>query len=410
MIGQTLDEYQVDCLYLLVGENSLPNYIAAIKLAKENSKVILVHTNQTQIQAQCLKKALSVNHNFEISNIHLSSGQDSQEVYDKLAANVQRQAGEVGLHYTGGTKIMAVHSYRAITDYAPKAIFSYLDPYRSEFCIENHKACPSKIHIQPNLSLQDMIQLHGLAFQLGKPPSQDPMIPGLNQKLASLLIMEMSYENWCKWLNSSLQAIYEIANNPHKELRKEVCGLINIDVLLSSFQSCLSDYFIVRDNFIDVWESANRYNLLPRDVIKWLYGIWLEDYVLESVKAIAERCELHDYGRTLQIQRTVLPSWDPYPQFEVDIAFVKGYQLFVISCTTSYKKAICKQKLLEVYQRARQLGGSEARIGLVCRHNRPGIIQQELELLGKNEKIRVFGTPDWEKLPDNLANWIIDSH
>lgn len=53
-------------------------------------------------------------------------------------------------------------------------------------------------------------------------------------------------------------------------------------------------------------------------------------------------------------------------QCEVDVAVVRGHRLFILSCTTTADLGRCKNKLLEVALRARQLGGDLARSALVC--------------------------------------------
>jgi hypothetical protein len=53
-------------------------------------------------------------------------------------------------------------------------------------------------------------------------------------------------------------------------------------------------------------------------------------------------------------------------EFEIDVALVRGYRLYVVSCTTDSSKALCKSKLFEVSMRARQMGGDLARSAVVC--------------------------------------------
>ena len=49
-----LNNHKVDHLFLLVGENPLPNYVAARKLLRKDGIVYLVFTNQTKNQKNCL--------------------------------------------------------------------------------------------------------------------------------------------------------------------------------------------------------------------------------------------------------------------------------------------------------------------------------------------------------------------
>lgn len=52
------DEYKVDHLFLLIGENPLPNYVAARTLLNSNKNAYLVYTNQTRSQKDKLKQEL----------------------------------------------------------------------------------------------------------------------------------------------------------------------------------------------------------------------------------------------------------------------------------------------------------------------------------------------------------------
>jgi hypothetical protein len=53
-----LDDYQVDHLILLVGGNPLPNYVAARVLTKEDAKVSLIYSEDSETIADRLKEAL----------------------------------------------------------------------------------------------------------------------------------------------------------------------------------------------------------------------------------------------------------------------------------------------------------------------------------------------------------------
>jgi hypothetical protein len=90
----------------------------------------------------------------------------------------------------------------------------------------------------------------------------------------------------------------------------------------------------------------------------------------------------------------------------MDVAAMRGYQLFAISCTTGTGKSECKSKLFEAVVRARQLGGDEARIGLVSFHKDPGALQQEVERrLLMDGKVRVWGPDQLPQLADYLKQW-----
>ena len=85
---------------------------------------------------------------------------------------------------------------------------------------------------------------------------------------------------------------------------------------------------------------------------------------------------------------------------------MRGYQLFAISCTTSKKRSLCKSKLFEASIRAQQMGGSEARVALMCCFEDSESLKSELaSLLGENQ-VTVFGREHLDDLPKAIFQWI----
>ncbi|HIE48235.1 TPA: hypothetical protein EYP84_05040 [Candidatus Bipolaricaulota bacterium] len=91
----------------------------------------------------------------------------------------------------------------------------------------------------------------------------------------------------------------------------------------------------------------------------------------------------------------------------MDVAAILGYQLFAISCIASKQGGgETKKHLFEIFVRARQLGGDEARIGLVCCVPNPAALQAEVEETWDAEgKIRVFGQGQLLDLAVWLEDW-----
>ncbi len=93
--------------------------------------------------------------------------------------------------------------------------------------------------------------------------------------------------------------------------------------------------------------------------------------------------------------------------FEFDVAALRGYQFFGISCTTSQDEDIAKQKLFEAYIRARQLGGDEARVGLVCAYENAHRFEREvIQKWRAKDRIKVFGPQAWPNLAAKLKEWL----
>lgn len=97
---------------------------------------------------------------------------------------------------------------------------------------------------------------------------------------------------------------------------------------------------------------------------KWddfLCGGWLEEWAAKKIRTcINASAEAVEVG--VRCQR----KFSPKVEFEIDVALIRGHRLYVVSCSTAQKKALCKSKLFEVAMRARQMGGDLARSALVC--------------------------------------------
>jgi hypothetical protein len=140
----------------------------------------------------------------------------------------------------------------------------------------------------------------------------------------------------------------------------------------------------------------------PIIVCEWLNGKWLEHHTLETLNTLKSRLHLHECVLNVETRDV---------QFEVDVVAMRGYQLFAFSCSTDTDskggKQILKKKLFEAYIRARQLGGSEARVALVCAANYPERIEAEMKRdIDQEGRIRVFGRPDLSNLNFHIEQWI----
>jgi hypothetical protein len=145
------------------------------------------------------------------------------------------------------------------------------------------------------------------------------------------------------------------------------------------------------------------------EVAKWLDGKWLEHYTLWALQQIASECQMHQAWMNIE---AIKKNDNKDRSFELDVVAMRGYQLFAISCTTGYKKSPLKSKLFEAYVRARQMGGDEARVGLVsCApkdnpDSNPSSIQSEIEEAWDAQgKVRVFGAEHLPDLPTYLKDW-----
>jgi hypothetical protein len=417
MSASQLDKFKVDHLFLLVGENPLPNYIAARTLLKDNGTVYLVFTNQTKEQKKCIEEGLKNQKHirFNIVRIDLVKYEsNAHHIYERVQKKVPDN-DSVGLNYTGGTKAMAVHAYKAIYERRPDAVFSYIDSRSLKIRIDAKPLDEFDIPIE--LSLKELFKLHNNNYWLDhKPPQFNAFLPVISEKLVDIYCDRNLAEKWKTWLKKELQHLTKQIWENREDIKQIQSRVITTNDLPEKIENIISVYLDTLTN--QEYNETNQENEFKSlsEICKWLDGAWLESYVLQQVKEIEKRSKdfnIKESGMSFYIKdpeytrknETEEESEDE-PRFEFDVAFIKGYQLFAISCATSQNHKSCKQKLFEAHLRARQLGGDEARTALVCCSNSPENIEDEIRFAVRDKKIRVFGIKDLPDLADHLETWI----
>jgi hypothetical protein len=412
MTNSELDKYKVDHLFLLIGENPLPNYVAAHLLLNKGGTPYLVHTTgttdksvksgtseQAKQLAEVLKKDLPGCSPPELVSIE-DHESDGFQIRDRIERWAKPLKGRLGLNYTGGTKAMAVHAYQALLNMKKAdTVFSYLDPRRLKMRID--ELVDDGIPINADnlqVSLNTLFQIHGLT--LAKPYKSKVILPDV------IKVISQNYNEWDNWVHKNLSSQVRKEDGrkwksktelqkvklEFKELPAEITNMFDTLKLIDAEGCLLVQELKKQGGFSDI-----------TDAFKWLEGIWLEYHVLQAVSGIAKENSIGDYGLDFAI-----PLSGTKQGFQFDIAFMRGYQLFAISCTTDNEPALCKSKLFEASIRAQQMGGSEARVALMCCFDDPDSLKSELaSLLGENQ-VTVFGREHLDDLPRAISQWIKD--
>ncbi len=386
---KSLVDFQTDHLFLLVGKNPLPNYVAAKLLATPTGKIYFVHSSETVGLVQNLIRVLEIpparQQLIEVGDA------DAHSILTRLTEQA-RNKNSVGLHYTGGTKAMAVHAYRAIREAAHEAIFSYLNAETLQIYIDQPGKLSKRypVGLEVTLSIEELLNLHGYQLE-AKTVTTNPFQPNFCRDM--LKVPHSTLRQWC---NAHLRTDKGIKNK--RELERNPVLLPTgeaFNPLKAHWTGCRT-----LDDLADQW------GLKVRQAAKFLDGKWLEHYTLEALKQVKSESHITDYGLGIKPKR-------PRRSFEFDIVAMRGYQLFALSCsTTKPSKRNIKQKLFEAYIRARQMGGDEARVAVVgfTPHqldNNPEKVEHEIaEMWAEtNQKVRVFGETHLPNLPKHLKAW-----
>lgn len=469
MSTSEFDKYKVDHLFLLIGENPLPNYVAAKTLLRKDGKCYLVFTEHTKKPAERLMQELGIS---EKELVRLDNNEsNAYEIKDRIREKIKEiksyfpDKKQFGLNYTGGTKAMAVHAYQALLHpdakkpeikLDPPPLFSYLDSRSLKMLIDQEKGHPipiGDVKSKLEFSLEEVFNLHE-PWSQKEPPISSPKLHELANKLAILHTDVHLARAWRWWCDNVLRAN---ARNPKKpgewleetELKKLVIPLQSnvadkillefISNLISSVAQEKSLLEILQENEFEkirhisklsssLWTSSDTSYIEKavatiqldlgisgtglsleeaahkgqfkkiKHFCKWLDGEWLEHHVLQETKHID--C-INDSRMSFHVKDDKNND-----KFEFDVAFMRNYQLFALSCTTDTDPGMCKLKLFEAYRRARQMGGDEARIALVCCYDKPDKIKKGFMSYINDPKVNVFGCADIANISEKLLTWI----
>lgn len=360
------DKYKVDHLILLVGGNPLPNAVAGrLLVVADKGHISLICSKQTEASAKKLRqwfiktKVAQTVHEPRI--VDESDGFSIRTAINGILKDeINNDNIKIGLNYTGGTKAMATHSYSALwflsdrskQNYVqrPNVQISYLDARNLEMVIEKFPQEPKRI---------PTIRLDPLKFTL------EELVSWHTEHNLSKLTSRSEWKEKYK---------------PQLETRDWI-----------SEAKCKSD------NDSKGFGEENK-------------GDWLEDFTLYALQEANEKYNLGFDKTYIRVKTVKSVSFE----MELDVVGIRGYQLFVFSCAARNDAQSLKLKLFEAYERAKQLGGDEARAALVClakstKQNLSEKTASDLEremsaILAPN--IKVFGRDDLDQLVDKIAEWV----
>lgn len=392
-----LEDYQTEHLFLLIGGNPLPNYVAAKLLAKDpnGNRKPMIHLvfssgdDGTKKYAEKLREVLNED-KYEFKNLTVIPSRQFNiynQVKDRIAYIIKNGSTSIGINYTGGTKAMAVHAYRAVKENCGniKPIFSYLDSREMKMCIDQETNA-NRIEFELNdssqsyfkdieINVKDLLSLHSKKIR---------EIPRKSVRFITVLdaiYKEFSenYENWNLFRKNREKPDFSLVPNIKTELER--LQLIENNIIISN-ESLREKGYYKFSNYL-------------------FGGDWLEDFVLKKVLDLKSEKSLGECGSGLETERD-----DGGKDFEIDGIFLRGYQLFLATCSISHEggdaKATYKGKIFEALWRARQLGGDEAEVALFClasdsfieknstQTNYVNLLENELQ----DSHITIFGKED----------------
>jgi hypothetical protein len=378
-----------------VGKNPLPNYVATKLLLKEKGTLHLVHSRGPQGTGGVAQRLATQLSQYRPQLIPVDP-LDTSMLHRTLEEYLKRvPLGSIGLNYTGGTKVMAVHTYQVIGKFCHEnrrdSIFSYLDADTLTMAIEPQHGQPAfqrNVAQATEVSIKELLDLHSI--QLREQLHTEPVLPDLAYAVAQLYGTNGGVKAWQEARN----ILQKCANRSWLDVKGDLArvGIISDVVRQLEQELGLSDAVP-----IDLDKAAKQAGFKKRgDLTFWFEGPWLEHWVLACIRNLGYTQRAQSLkGRGLSSEF-----------FEIDVAVMRGYQLFAMSCGVTTDRGEAKLKLLEVYARAQQMGGDEARIAAVCSVDDPVSLEQEIaHKWDVGKRVRVFGRQHLPDLQTHLAQW-----
>ncbi len=292
---------------------------------------------------------------------------------------------------------MGVHIYRWLEKYAQQKhidiSFSYLDARTFQMVDDKRGRITGDLRNQISLNFQELINLHGYVRK--------------NESLDDIDLFKNAVYRFKELIESNRLEDYFTTYNRELFIDGKSGQLITqVKKLKRKIESI---GFKAQGEFLEIVKSLpENYRLFNEDgsfrepktnkelekVLEFLDGRWFEQFIYDVLKK-----NIKNNRTTIDINwKFKKPEWQsPEQNFELDIILITGYQLIGISCTTSNKKGLCKGKGFEIFMRARQIGGEEARSILMTRlpEGKKGELQQELDIdTGGRENILILGGDD----------------
>ena len=451
--------WRTDHLILLVGGNVLPNAVVASLLAESKTIISLIKTIDTDRTARRLITWLGerkINNKITLSSDvkEADAGSIAMEVIARLEAVPAVPEGTVGLNYTGGTKAMAAQAHRAVSEWwrtnrigQPLPVFTYLDARNLKLCRDPDDPATGAsshnepVHFDPLARMEltrDFLKLH--EWTPRHPPSSVPILP-LSAKALAQAYSNGYREAWDKWIVTQLISatrkrtgngwddalccsnapLGTICHHRRDCLESKKLKQVTVPLPTDEVQEVVNALKIelnLGDNMalpLICATEITEFNKKPKNLIRWLEGTWLESWTLQALQDITNCCDLHDVCMDID----VLTTNSSTTNFQLDAIAIQGYRLYAFSCCTDHDRSVLKLKLFEAVMRARQLGGDETRVALVCASEEGDTktieleVAQELDISGNHEpgipntkRTRVFGRKDLYELPRHFTEWM----
>ena len=287
-----------------------------------------------------------------------------EDIIDKLT-KLQKECAisSIHLNYTGGTKPMAVYAYSGVIDFCKmeknktiRSFFSYLDPKEFKLVLDEsgtgYPAEPDRdLRYKVKLGIEDLFDIHLMKYE-----KKGDFATFNNNDLEIAKISKEILDSFNKGKPVWPEKFFDLKDKTRKK-KLNINGIkkLNEENAFKGINKNIPSLknFFKKDKFDLEKESPKK---RFAELIKFMSGIWLEDFIVDIIKGLKEKNKIvYD-----EIRKSVHATYNKKRPLEVDIIVMKGYQMFLFSCTADDNTENVKSKAFEAVFRAEQLGGDHA--------------------------------------------------
>lgn len=361
-----------DVLYLLIGNNPMPNLISIATRINTIGEINCFYTKQTekifrQLRNVVEKKVKENNLAIEIKGLEIDCINDISKVKEQLKNKIiisDTEIGTVELNFTGGNKVLSSSAFQVFKDksinFAGTSILSYFDGENEVInsLILNKGANNEKYETVKysdlkdilNITARDIVDVHNVSGLI-KLEAPEIKFKNLSNRIYDEVMV--SRQNAIEFPNK----LYEFFRNENKKTTVSKFETLIENVLKDNawkYFNNQEDFYVDGETYENIKSKDDRVKF-----INCLKGFWFEDYIASIL------LDLKNDGIIQEVFSSVEKKRDKQEDFEVDLMIYNNFSLKCISVTTLEKDEDAKFKLYEVKTRASQLSGDETRTAYI---------------------------------------------
>lgn len=452
-VKKMMDENKaMDILILLLGGNPLPNYVVAKYILSNKreelpvpDRLVFISTNRSEPFYGRIRELLMNKYNLgegKFIPIKLDYNPRNPKYIQKQIRRELRNHFEkiriqsVHFNFNGGTKAMDMHGMIAVKHFCDSQkitnlIISDLDPDTFKIYVSkpemDQTPTPQRYPKGPNLlslikiSIEDILKIHKMTLdEKSKGTDLCTYDSNVCDDFAEQAVREFTNIEDMTNKGKKSSANKNFYNLMSAVKKHEKINEGSNEELEESKTLVKKKFPAIYQIFIDCLDDTSEADKdgEKKTFYRFIYGGWLEDYLLNTLRNIET-----EMGIT-QLKKNVRAYYkdEKKRKLEIDVIAMRGYHMFLFSCTTSQRIKVVKQKAFEALYRAKQLGGEHAQVIIVStmfdqeirgykftEHNNLEQLKNELEQFDAQHKCHLIGLcqlSSKQKLEDKLKNII----